>query len=129
MHSIMEAADQGSPSATLALDVWDHRLRQAIAAMAAALGGIDILVVTGGIGEHAAALRSRVAHGLAFLGIEIDDAANAAATADAIVTGRQGVDAVVVTAREDLEIARLVRRTVSNSTGHRSGRRDLSVTF
>jgi acetate kinase len=112
MRSIIQAADASSSSALLALDVWDHRLRQAIAAMAAALGGMDVLVFTGGIGEHAAPLRARVASGLAFLGVDIDHAANAAATGDADITAGRRAYTVVVTAREDLEIARLVRATI-----------------
>ncbi len=96
--------------ARLALDVYLHRLRALIAAMAAALGGVDALVFTGGVGEHASAVRGRVAAGLGFLGVELDEQANARATADAEI-GAPGAAArtLVVTAREDLEIARQVR--------------------
>ena len=78
--------------------------------MAAALGGVDALVFTGGVGEHAPAVRARVAAGLGFLGVELDEQANARATADAEI-GAPGAAArtLVVTAREDLEIARQVR--------------------
>jgi acetate kinase len=96
--------------ARLALDVYVHRLRSAIAAMAAAMGGLDALVFTGGVGEHAPAVRSRAAAGLAFLGVELDEHSNAAARDDADV-GAAGaaVRALVITAREDLEMARQVR--------------------
>ena len=69
--------------AELALDVYVHRLRAAIAAMAAALGGLDALVFTGGVGEHAPEIRARAADGLGFLGVALDQQANARATADA----------------------------------------------
>ena len=58
--------------ARLAIDVYVHRLRAGIAAMAAALGGLDALVFTGGVGEHAPQVRARTAGGLGFLGVELD---------------------------------------------------------
>jgi acetate kinase len=96
--------------ARLALDVYVHRLRAAIAAMAAALGGLDALVFTGGVGEHAPAIRARTATGLGFLGVALDAEANARARADAeIGTPAAPSRTLVVTAREDLEVARQVR--------------------
>ena len=56
VRDIAATAAAGSTRAALALDVWAHRLRQAIAAMTASLGGLDVLVFTGGIGERATAL-------------------------------------------------------------------------
>ena len=96
--------------ARLALDVYVHRLRAGIAAMVAALDGLDVLVFTGGIGEHAPDVRARTAAGLGFLGVRLDAQANAGATADAEI-GAPGAPAraLVVTAREDLEVARQVR--------------------
>jgi acetate kinase len=96
--------------ARLALDVYVHRLRAAIAAMVAALGGLDALVFTGGVGEHAPEVRARAVAGLGFLGVALDPEANASATADAEI-GAPGAPArtIVVTAREDLEVAREVR--------------------
>jgi acetate kinase len=99
--------------ARLALDFYVHRLRGAIAAMAAALGGLDTLVFTGGVGEHAPAIRQAAAAGLGFLGVELDERRNAAAHSDAeIGAASAAVRAVVVSAREDLEIARQVRELV-----------------
>jgi acetate kinase len=96
--------------ARLALDVYVHRLRASIAAMAAALDGLDVLVFTGGIGERSPDVRARAAAGLGFLGVHLDPDANARASADAEI-GAHGapVRALVVTAREDLEVARQVR--------------------
>ena len=96
--------------ARLALDVYVHRLRAAVAAMAAALGGMDALVFTGGIGEHAAPIRARTVAGLGFLGAQVDPARNDAATSDTDVSASEGpVRTLVVTSREDLEIARQCR--------------------
>ena len=96
--------------ARLAIDVYVHRLRAAIGAMAAAIDGLDVLVFTGGVGEHAPAIRAAAAEGLRFLGVMLDEQRNAAASADADITGpAAAVAAVVVTAREDREIARQVR--------------------
>jgi acetate kinase len=100
----------------LALDVYIHRLRAGIAAMVAALGGLDALVFTGGVGEHAPEIRARTAAGLGFLGVALDEEANARATADAEI-GAPGAAArtIVVTAREDLEVARGVRLLLARS--------------
>ena len=113
MRAILAAAGAGEPDAVLALDVCCHRLRAAVAAMAAALGGLDVLVFTGGVGENAPALRERAAADLAFLGVAVDPAANAAARDDAEV-GVAGapVRTLVIRAREDLEIVREVRQVL-----------------
>ena len=91
-----------------AFEVYVHRLRREIAAMAAALDGLDVLVFTGGVGEHDP--RVRAAAALGHLGIAIDPDRNAAATGDADISAAGApVRTLVRTAREDLEIARQVR--------------------
>jgi acetate kinase len=101
---------RGDADARLAVDAYVHRLRAAIAAMAAAMDGLDTLVFTGGVGEHAPSIRAAAAAGLGFLGVALDPDANARADADADV-GAPGaaVCTLVMTAREDLEVAREVR--------------------
>jgi len=103
------AASELTERAQLALDVYIHRLRAGIAAMAAALGGLDALTFTGGVGEHSAAIRERAAAGLGFLGVQLDRERNDAADGDAEIgaTGA-GARTLVIAAREDLEIARQV---------------------
>ena len=110
MRTIIDSAAEGEPDATLALDVYLHRLRAAIASMAASLGGIDTLVFTGGVGERAPVIRSRVADGLGFLGIAVDPVRNAAGADDREI-GSPGarVRTFVLVAREDLQIAHEVR--------------------
>jgi acetate kinase len=107
---LREVLARDDVEATLALDVYLHRLRAGIAAMAAALDGLDALVFTGGVGEHAPAIRQRAADGLAFLGVAIDPTKNADARPDMEI-GADGaaVATHVVAAREDREIARQVR--------------------
>ncbi len=111
LRDVLAGRADGDPDCALAFDVFVHRLRREIAAMTASAGGLDLLVFTGGIGEHEPDVRSAVADGLGYLGVALDPEANAAASADADIT-RQGasVSSVVVTAAEDREIARETHR-------------------
>jgi len=99
-----------------ALDVYLHRLRALVAAMAAAMDGLDLLVFTGGIGEHAAPIRSGAAAGLGFLGVALDEALNPGSGDREISRLGASVRTLVVGAREDLEIARQVRELLASST-------------
>jgi acetate kinase len=114
MRTILEAEAAGDPDASLGVEVYLHRLRGGVAAMAGAMGGMDAIVFTGGVGEHSPAIRARTAAGLAFLGIGLHHAANSAAEPDADI-GAEGasVRSFVVRAREDLEIARQVRAVLA----------------
>ncbi len=110
MREVIAAMEAGRHEAILALGVYIHRLRAAIAAMTASLGGLDALVFTGGVGEHAPVVRALAAEGLGFLGVELDPARNEAGPDDREI-GADGaaVRVLVLAAREDLEIAREVR--------------------
>ncbi|HEY2506632.1 MAG TPA: acetate/propionate family kinase [Streptosporangiaceae bacterium] len=113
MRDVLSAAGQGDPDARLAIDVYLHRLRREIGAMAAAMNGLDALVFTGGVGEHSGEIRAAAAAGLEFLGVGIDPARNDA-TADAEITAAGApVRSLVITAREDLEIAREARAVLT----------------
>jgi acetate kinase len=110
MAAVVERAEAGEPGARLAFDVYIHRLRAGIAAMAASLGGLDAVAFTGGVGENAPAVRASAVEGLSFLGATLDAGGNASARPDADVTAAGSrVRVLVVAAREDLEIARSVR--------------------
>lgn len=110
MRELLARAGAGDRQAQLALDVYIHRLRAGIAAMAAALGGLDALVFTGGVGQRSAEVRELTAAGLGFLGVEVDAQRNRDATADADISpSRAATATVTIAAREDLEIARQVR--------------------
>ncbi len=110
MREILAGAERGDDTARLALDVYLHRLRAAIAAMAAALGGLDVLAFTGGVGERSSEIRARAVTGLAFLGVALDEERNLDAATDAdVATENAAVRTLVIAAREDREIARQVR--------------------
>jgi acetate kinase len=92
----------------LARDVFTYRVGAAVAAMAAALDGLDALAFTAGIGENSAVVRSRVCARLGFLGIELDETANESAEPDCTIS-RGSVAVHVVRAREELVAARAAR--------------------
>jgi acetate kinase len=118
LRDVLRAREDGSARAALAYDVLVHRLCREVAGMVAAAGGLDLLVLTGGMGEHSVELRRDLAERLAFLGVAVDPTANAAASGDADVSA-DGADVrtVVVTAREDLQIAREVVAALSAPAG------------
>jgi len=110
LRRVIDAADAGDEASQLAFDVYTYRIQTGVAAMTAALDGLDGLVFTGGAGEASSRLRSEVCSGLGFLGLHIDDMPNSAVEGDGIVSPSGTAPAVlVVVAREDIEIARQVR--------------------
>jgi acetate kinase len=122
VRAVQRAAAHGDPAAQLALDVYLHRLRREIAAMTAAMNGLDVLVFTGGIGEHNPAIRAAATAGLEFLGIRIDPERNTA-TGDADISHPAAtVPVLVITAREDVEMARQARQVLADPD-----RRDVSA--
>jgi acetate kinase len=119
MRAAIEAATDGDARARLALDVYLHRLRAGIAGMAAAMNGLNVIVWTGGVGEHAPTIRAAATDGLGFLGVRIDHDRNRTATGDQDLTAHGAtVRTLVITAREDLEIVRQVRGLMSSEYGH-----------
>jgi len=104
----LEASDQ--PGAGLALVVFCYRVAAAVASMTAALGGLDALVFTAGIGEGSAPVRSWVCSRLAFLGVRLDPGANDGAVPDVDVASPESpVRVWVVRAQEDVVAARAAR--------------------
>jgi acetate kinase len=101
------------PRAELALSVFCYRVAAAVAAMASALGGVDAVVFTAGVGEGSALVRERVCGRLAFLGVELDVGRNANAEPDVTISADgSSVQVVVVLAREDVVAARAARELV-----------------
>jgi acetate kinase len=114
MREILARAADGDTRAELARETYLHRLRGSIAAMAAATDGLDAIVFTGGVGENSAEIRQRAMDGLGFLGIAVDPASNESGTGDReIGVPAASVRALVIAAREDIEIARQVRATLA----------------
>ena len=121
MREVQARAQRGDPEARLGLGVYLHRLASGIGAMAVAAGGMDALVFTGGVGEHTPAIRQRIADRLAWLGLGVDTALNATAgdiengtAKDRDITAKPAtVRTLVITAREDLQIAREARHLLA----------------
>jgi acetate kinase len=103
MREVLAAAKEGNEHARLALGVYAHRVRQAVGAYAVTMGGIDALVFTAGVGEHAADVRKDICAGLECLGLELDGHANGSCRPDADVAslGSRGRILVIAT-REDV---------------------------
>jgi acetate kinase len=113
MRQVEASAARGEPDGRLALDVYLHRLVAAIAAMTAAIGGIDVLAFTGGVGEGSAVVRLATVQRLGFLGLALDATIVVAAGEDRDIsapTARRHT--LVITSREDLQIARETRYVV-----------------
>jgi acetate kinase len=117
MRDLEAAADAGDQEAQLAIEVFCTSIRKVIAAYAAVLGGLDLLVFAGGIGEHSPRIRRSVCQGLQFLGISIDDRANQM-PAGRISPQPSQVAVSVIPSQEDRQIARHCRAlTQQNSAG------------
>jgi acetate kinase len=118
LRAVLTARAAGDAAAVLAFDVYVHRLRQEIGSMVAGLGGLDLLVFTGGVGEHAPEVRAATCASLAHLGVSIDHVRNGALEGEGEGEGEVGavtspVRTFVVAAREDVEIARQVRSVLA----------------
>jgi acetate kinase len=112
MKTIVDGRASGDADAALAFDVYIHRLRAEVAAMAAAMGGLEALAFTGGVGERSAAVRIAASEGLGFLGIGVEDRDGASGDREITRPG-SAARTFVIEAREDLEIAREVRRVLA----------------
>lgn len=108
MREITAAAKQGNEKAILSLEMYEQRITKYVGAFAAEMGGVDIIVFTGGVGEHQSSTRANVCNPLRFMGIEIDDAANDANNGDEgiISTPNSAVKVVVIPTDEEYMIAK-----------------------
>ena len=115
MREIEEAVNNGNDRARLGLEMYEQRITKYIGAYAAEMGGVDIIVFTGGVGENQAGLRYDVCEPLKFMGVEIDRDVNAhtRSTETVISTPDSRVKVVVVPTDEELMIARDTRDIVS----------------
>ncbi len=115
MREIEAAVNAGDKRATLALDMYEQRILKYIGAYAAEMGGVDIMVFTGGVGENQTSLRAAVCEPLAFMGVEIDKEVNAGLRGkEAVIsTPASKVTVVVIPTDEELMIARDTESIVS----------------
>ena len=108
MREITTAAKQGNEKAILSLEMYEQRITKYVGAFAAEMGGVDIIVFTGGVGEHQSSTRANVCKPLRYMGVEIDDAANDANNGDEgiISTPNSAVKVVVIPTDEEYMIAK-----------------------
>ena len=108
MRDVEAAANEGNERAVLALKMYAYRVKKYIGSYAAAMGGVDVVVFTAGVGENQTGLRADICRGLEFLGIEIDEAVNATVRGrEAVISSPSSrVKVVVVPTDEEIVIAR-----------------------
>ena len=102
------------PRAKLAVDLFVYRIGRELGSLAAALGGLDALVFTGGIGERSAEIRERVCRDAAWLGVQLDPAANKSG-GPRVSTGASRIPAYAIPTNEELMIARHTRRVIGTA--------------
>ena len=119
MREILARVAKGDEAARLAVDVYVHRLRGRVGAMVAAIGGLDALVFTAGVGENADSIRATTVEGLEFLGLALDRKRNESGKGDREIGRAQAAARVlVILAREDLEMAANVRTVLGGAAPH-----------
>ena len=106
MRTLLASND---PHAQEAIDLFVYRVGREIGSLAAALGGLDAIIFTGGIGEHSAVIRAKVCRQAAWLGLELDESANEAAARRISMPGSK-LSAWIVPTDENLMIARQTLR-------------------
>ena len=118
VRDLEAAAAQGNRRAEQALEVFVYQVKKTIGAYAAAMGGLDAVAFTGGIGENSARLRAACCAGLEFLGIRIDPARNESGSGDRLVSADSSAVAVLaLSTNEELIVARRAYRLLNHSAG------------
>ena len=107
MREIEEAVNKGEERAQLALNMYNYRIKKYIGSYAAVLGGLDILVFTGGVGENMVSMRKAVCEDMGYMGIELDDELNSSIRSKEAVISKptSKVKVVVIPTDEELTIA------------------------
>lgn len=105
MREIIRTANEGNADSQLALEMFFYRVRKYIGSYVAAMGGVDALIFTGGIGENSFIVRRGICQGLEFFGIEIDDNVNNSIIGDEGVISKGKTKVMVVPTNEELVIA------------------------
>lgn len=114
LRAILTARDEGNQRASLALEIYLHQLKKAIAAMVASLNGLDVLVFTAGVGENSAILREQTCLGLSYLGLQLDLAKNNNNPVDRnIATDNSAIKILVIHTQEDWAISLAARMAIA----------------
>jgi acetate kinase len=118
MRDVEDAAADGNERAELALEVFCYRIRKYVGAYAAAMGGLDAIVFTAGVGENSPVVRERVCHDLGFLGVDLDDGKNATERGHAVdlATVSSRVRVLLIPTNEERMIARETMSIIAGST-------------
>jgi acetate kinase len=115
LRDIEAAAASGSRRAELALEVFAYQVKKTIGAYAAAMGGLDAVAFTGGIGENSASLRAACCSGLEFLGIALDPESNETKSGDRLVSARDArVSVIALATNEEVVVARRAHRCLTD---------------
>lgn len=122
MRDILEARDKGNERAELAIDAFSYRVKKYIGAYAAVMNGVDVIVFTAGIGEHAWSVRGKICENLGYLGVELDSEKNKEITGGKVSSGTistegSNVELLVIPTNEELKIARETKRLIRKNTG------------
>ena len=107
LREVFKAAEAGNARAQLAIDAFTYRTKKYVGAYSAAMGGIDVLVFSGGVGEKSPVIREQICEGLEFLGIQLDKTANRSSQVEKVISlpGAR-VDVLVIPTDEEIVIAR-----------------------
>lgn len=105
LRNVLAAKDEGNTRASLASDIYIHRLRKAIGTMVASLNGLDVLVFTAGVGENSAIIRQKTCEGLTYLGLQLDNTKNNALPVDKNIATENSLPVLVIQTQEDFAIA------------------------
>jgi acetate kinase len=116
VRDIAQAAAAGNRNAALALNVFAYQVKKTIGAYAAAMGGLEAVAFTGGIGENSAALREACCLGLEFLGVRLDEERNKAAIGDGVISTEDSlVTVIALRTNEELIVARRAYRWITRA--------------
>lgn len=118
MREIEDAVNRGNERAKLALNMYNYRIKKYIGSYAAVLGGLDILVFTGGVGENMSLMRKEVCENMEYMGIELDDALNESTRSKEAVISKptSKVKVVVIPTDEELTIAQDANKILEQLT-------------
>jgi len=115
VRDLEEAAVKGNRDAALALDVFHYEVKKYIGAYAAAMGGLDAVAFTGGIGENSPSTRAACLRGLEFLGVKLEETANVQGKGDRLISAADSRVAVLVLATdEEIVVARRAYRLLTS---------------
>jgi acetate kinase len=112
MREVIGSAEKGNADSQLALDMFFYRVRKYIGSYAAAMGGVDAVIFTGGIGENSFIVRRGICRDLEFLGIELDDAVNDSIIGDEGIISKGRTKVMVIPTNEELVIAQDTKEIV-----------------